>query len=152
ACCCATSTATARPTWSCAPSSTAGAGRRSTTPSRWRHCRRAWPSGRRLFPLTLSSQGDPTVTFLFRPRKPAQPRRCRPQVGALAERLLSSLPPVAPVATGLHPDSVAVGDFNGDGKPALAVANFNSNIVSIRLGNGDGTFTAEPDVPVGITP
>ena len=41
---------------------------------------------------------------------------------------------------------MAVGDFNGDGKPDLAVANWGSNLdtmpgnVSILLGNGDGTF------------
>jgi hypothetical protein len=37
-----------------------------------------------------------------------------------------------------QPESVAVGDFNGDGKPDLAVAN--GNCVSVLLGNGDGTF------------
>src|SRR5207253_7449518 len=41
---------------------------------------------------------------------------------------------------GINPDSVAVGDFNGDGLPDLAVANFISNTVSVLLGNGDGTF------------
>ncbi len=40
-----------------------------------------------------------------------------------------------------QPVSVAVGDFNGDGKPDLAVANYDSSDVSIFLGNGDGTFT-----------
>ena len=35
---------------------------------------------------------------------------------------------------------MAVGDFNGDGKPDLAVANDGSNNVSVLLGNGDGTF------------
>src|SRR5205807_9895351 len=44
--------------------------------------------------------------------------------------------------TGSGPDFVAVGDFNGDGKPDLAVANFNSNNISVLLGNGDGTFQA----------
>ena len=43
---------------------------------------------------------------------------------------------------GGQPDAVAVGDFNGDGKFDLAVANQASNKVTILQGNGDGTFTA----------
>ncbi len=42
--------------------------------------------------------------------------------------------------TGNRPFSVVVADFNGDGKPDLAVANEADNTVSILLGNGDGTF------------
>ena len=38
------------------------------------------------------------------------------------------------------PGSVAVGDFNGDGKPDLVTANGNNKTVSVLLGNGDGTF------------
>jgi hypothetical protein len=45
-------------------------------------------------------------------------------------------------ATGMAPNSLAVGDFNGDGIPDLAVANAGSSNVTILLGNGDGTFTA----------
>src|ERR1017187_4848816 len=45
---------------------------------------------------------------------------------------------------GTNPFSVAVGDFNGDGKPDLVVTNYTSstsdNSVSVLLGNGDGTF------------
>ena len=40
--------------------------------------------------------------------------------------------------------SVAVGDFNHDGKPDFAVVGEFSNAVTIMLGNGDGTFTAAP--------
>ncbi len=36
-------------------------------------------------------------------------------------------------ATGRNPDSVVVGDFNGDGKPDLAVANFLAGTVSVLL-------------------
>src|SRR6516164_340033 len=48
---------------------------------------------------------------------------------------------------GSGPQSVAVGDFNGDGKPDLAVVNSYSNNVSVLLGNGDGTF--QPAVSYG---
>ena len=34
------------------------------------------------------------------------------------------------------------GDFTGDGRTDLAVANDGSNDVSVLLGNGDGTFQA----------
>jgi hypothetical protein len=38
------------------------------------------------------------------------------------------------------PDSVAAGDFNGDGKIDLVTANNGANNVSIKLGNGDAIF------------
>ena len=38
--------------------------------------------------------------------------------------------------------SIAVGDFNGDGIPDLAIANFRSYTITILLGSGDGSFTA----------
>ncbi|MGC1961612.1 MAG: VCBS repeat-containing protein [Candidatus Sulfotelmatobacter sp.] len=41
---------------------------------------------------------------------------------------------------GSFPDSVAVADVNGDGRPDLLVANTISFSVSVLLGNGDGTF------------
>jgi hypothetical protein len=44
---------------------------------------------------------------------------------------------------GIEPFSVAVGDFNGDGIPDMAVTSY--NVVNILLGKGDGTFQA----PVG---
>ncbi|MGA2887460.1 MAG: FG-GAP-like repeat-containing protein [Terracidiphilus sp.] len=50
-------------------------------------------------------------------------------------------------AAGTEPSSIAVGDFNGDGIPDLAVVNSNSNNLTILLGNGDGTFKANPVSP-----
>src|SRR5436309_2917389 len=52
-------------------------------------------------------------------------------------------------AVGPHPQWVAVGDFNRDGKQDLAVANAGSNTVSVLLGNGDGTFQAARTFPAG---
>jgi hypothetical protein len=51
------------------------------------------------------------------------------------------------------PGAVAVGDFNGDGKLDLAVANQTTNMVMILLGNGDGTFSTSASSPAtGIDP
>jgi hypothetical protein len=55
-------------------------------------------------------------------------------------------------AAGNRPWSVAVGDFNGDGIPDLAVANSYSNNVSVLLGNGDGTFQAARNFAAGSFP
>jgi hypothetical protein len=43
---------------------------------------------------------------------------------------------------GFNPYAVAVGDFNGDGKLDVAVANAQGGSVTIALGNGDGTFVS----------
>ena len=42
--------------------------------------------------------------------------------------------------TGNSPRAVVTGDFNGDGKPDLAVANYADNTAEVFLSNGDGTF------------
>ena len=53
---------------------------------------------------------------------------------------------------GASPTGVVVGDFNGDGKPDIAVANSVDGSVSILLGNGDGTFKAATVFTAGIGP
>ena len=55
-------------------------------------------------------------------------------------------------ATGSFPYSVAVGDFNGDGKQDLAAANREGNSVSVLLGSGSGTFAAKVDYATGLRP
>src|SRR6266478_5557040 len=50
--------------------------------------------------------------------------------------------PAPSLTVGNGPAGVVVGDFNGDGKLDLAVANLNDNTLSVLLGNGDGTFQA----------
>jgi hypothetical protein len=47
---------------------------------------------------------------------------------------------------------VAVGDFNGDGVPDLAVANGGSRTVSVLLGRGDGSFAAATNYAAGNYP
>ena len=55
-------------------------------------------------------------------------------------------------STGDQAASVAVGDFNGDGKLDLAVANRTKNYVSIFLGKGNGAFQSHVDYPTGPGP
>ncbi len=56
------------------------------------------------------------------------------------------------VSVGDQPISVAVGDFNGDGIQDIAAANYSSNTVSIRLGDGLGAFSGSTEVSVGSDP
>ncbi len=46
---------------------------------------------------------------------------------------IASFAPQLPFVTGSYAQSVAVGDFNGDGKPDLAIANYHSNTISVLL-------------------
>ena len=53
---------------------------------------------------------------------------------------------------GTNPRSVAIGDFNRDGKPDLAVANPTSNTITVLPGNGDGTFQPVTTLGAGTGP
>jgi len=76
------------------------------------------------------------------------------------------LPPLAHASSGI-PSAVAVGDFDGDGHADLVIANGGNSCVmyidgkieckagasvSIRLGNGDGTFRPSTAYSTGIGP
>jgi hypothetical protein len=50
------------------------------------------------------------------------------------------------LATGTYPYSIAIGDFNGDGKQDLAVTGGVGTVTTL-LGNGDGTFTPTSSSP-----
>src|SRR3989442_4059207 len=60
----------------------------------------------------------------------------------------------ADLEVGTNPRSVAVGDFNGDGRLDLAVTNASSydvpGTVSVLLGNGDGSFQPALSFAAGI--
>jgi hypothetical protein len=61
--------------------------------------------------------------------------------------------PVGPVAghPSSEPFSVAIADFDGDGKNDVAIADLASNTVVVRLGNGDGSLRPEVAFPEGGT-
>ena len=65
-----------------------------------------------------------------------------------------SFSPQVAYAVNSTPVSVAVGDFNGDGVMDLVVANnnTNANVVTVLLGNSNGTFGAKASLPVGSDP
>ena len=57
--------------------------------------------------------------------------------------------------TGTSPYSVSIGDLDGDGKPDLAVANYNSNSVSVFRNTsvlGTVSFAAKVDFATGLSP
>lgn len=87
-----------------------------------------------------------------RARGKVQPQR-RPAVSlcleVLEDRTVPSVLGTAQFATGERPQSVAVGDFNGDGKRDLVVANYGSGNVSVLRGNGRGGFKAPQSFQVG---
>jgi hypothetical protein len=53
---------------------------------------------------------------------------------------------------GEGPESVAIGDLNGDGNNDLVVANHISDSVSVLLNKGDGTFATQVAFSVGDVP
>lgn len=66
-------------------------------------------------------------------------------------------PAIEPLPGASQLSSLAVGDFNGDGRPDLVVSGENGQgpELAVALGHGDGTFThggtvAQPHVPGGI--
>jgi hypothetical protein len=68
-----------------------------------------------------------------------------------------SFSPRTDFVTGSAPDAVAVGDFNGDGEPDLAVANLFSNSVSVlsnttAVGATTPSFAARQDFATGSAP
>src|SRR3989442_7088167 len=112
-------------------------------------------------------EGDVFLRAVTRKEPLAQGRRA-PDMNRNSTRLLllvaatlffsSAFPSPAPAQTvsfvaredyavGTNPASVAVGDFNRDGRPDLAVANYASSLpatLSVLLGNSDGTFQPAP--------
>jgi hypothetical protein len=56
------------------------------------------------------------------------------------------------VSAGSGPRSLAIGDFNADGKQDMAVADISASNVSLLLGNGNGGFGTAAVLAVGTDP
>lgn len=67
-----------------------------------------------------------------------------------ASCLCSSVP--SPLLMGTGTIAVAAGNLDGDPALDLVAANRDANSVSVRTGNGDGTFFVEDSFPTGTTP
>ncbi len=82
----------------------------------------------------------------------ARARGFRPGIDVLEDRTVLSFFAPPAFAVGSTPAAQAVGDFNGDGRADLVVANRDSNTASVLLGNGNGTFQPRTDYAVGTAP
>jgi hypothetical protein len=98
----------------------------------------AHPAGTYTVTVTAFDSGGATATKTFT-LTVTTPATCTPVNFATATNY----------QTGNTPYSVAVGDFNRDGKQDLAVANYYSFNISILLGDGGGHFGASTDFTVG---
>ncbi len=84
------------------------------------------------------------------PRRGPGPARIRLSVEQLEARRVSGfLAGLNYDIPGFNPNVVAVGDFNGDGTPDLAVGSVFGNGLTVLLGNGDGTFRFGPGNALG---
>ncbi|MGA7343548.1 MAG: VCBS repeat-containing protein [Terracidiphilus sp.] len=108
------------------------------------------------YTLTATVQGNNTapptgtVSFLDTSNANAVLGTADLEMGSTAVSALGFLNSSTP-ATLPWPQAVAVADFNGDGKLDLVVPVYSifapTSDASVLLGNGDGTFTAGPEVP-----
>jgi hypothetical protein len=72
--------------------------------------------------------------------------------GETGQRSSSAPPSFAPPTnypTGSDPESVAIGDLNGDGERDLAIANYGDGTVSVLVNRGDGSFREKRDYTTG---
>lgn len=81
-------------------------------------------------------------------------RAFRPRLEALEDRCLLSFIPAVNYPVGLYPEAAVGADFNGDGRPdlAVAVANNVASNLSVLLANGDSTFQAVRISAAGYNP
>ena len=96
---------------------------------------------------------DYTVCLTVTDDKGAQDEECKKlTVAAVEEEEVPPPPPSKKPIVEQQPNALANGDFDGDGKEDLAVANMGSNTVSILIGAGEGKFTVKESLSVGKSP
>lgn len=55
-------------------------------------------------------------------------------------------------SAGKQPESIAIADFNSDGKADIIAVSEGENVLNVLLGNGDGTFQPRVTVPLDVDP
>src|SRR5262245_25468506 len=85
-------------------------------------------------------------------RRAGQRTRSALGLEALEDRTVPSFLAPASYTVGTSPLAIAPGDFNGDAKLDFAVANQQSNTVSVLLSNSDGSFRAAQNFATGAGP
>ncbi|MCU0321372.1 MAG: FG-GAP-like repeat-containing protein, partial [Chitinophagaceae bacterium] len=103
----------------------------------------------------LDGDGKPDLAVVNRTDNTASVYRNTSSTGILNT---SSFAAKVDFATGTLPLSIAIGDLDGDGKPDLAVSNYNSSTVSVFRNTsssgsiGTGSFTTKVDFLTGLEP
>src|SRR5262245_44381776 len=70
----------------------------------------------------------------------------------LEDRNLMAFNVLADYATGANPYDLALAQINAGSQPDLVAVNIGDSTVSVRLGNGDGTFGAAQVSTTGTSP
>src|SRR5258708_3355221 len=85
-------------------------------------------------------------------RRPTRRPAARLCLEPLEDRCLLSFSPAVLYPTGSNPLTVVTADLANKGRLDLITANDNDNTISVRMGNGDGTFGAATTYATGAGP
>jgi hypothetical protein len=106
------------------------------------------PSGATFAPITILNTGTNAATYSSQFFKPT----FSPNLGFITA---ADIAPKVDLATGIAPTSIAIGDFDGDGKADLVTVNANNGSVSILRNtsiNGVISYASKVDFAVGNNP
>ena len=108
--------------------------------------------GQASYTTSLLSAGTHNIVARFDGGSGSLPVSTAPVTVLIVSAPGGGFTPPVPYTTGTGATATLFGDFNHDGIPDLAVANYLANTVSILLGNPGGTFQAAVNIPVGTNP
>ncbi len=98
--------------------------------------------------LLLRAQDGKPATFFLGDHFPIT-------LSLLSTNLANTVPGIPTrndLPTGIAPTAVITASLRGNGQTDLVVANQTDGTITVFLGNGDGTFTAQPPIKVGTSP